>query len=346
MFVKMYDEGDPVGELPAEFVPETTVIDNPPGTGDEPKAEGELYPDDFKPSGEKVETEPSPDEAPAPGGEEQAPAPGADDFYKDDTELLKELDIEGDNIRDVLLAQKQQIADADTSYNKISPQAKRLESLATKLGISPDDVLSSLETLDPRNAAAEGPQWGDLDDFLAKNNVAAEHQPFYKNLATALLNGIAPQIQGQFGRLLNSYDGRFDRVDFDRQVDRFLSKKDKDGNEVNSDWNGRQEEIWQTLQDNPKKLGKPNQIDWATRYIKAGETPKTVKKLASKEARERLQDIERKRREKSLESPGRGTDLKPEGGSDDPTSLNYDTEKRGKLIDQLEAKGARFGQAK
>jgi hypothetical protein len=343
MFTKMYDEGDQAGGLPAEVVP-NTVIDQPPESGGK-KDEGELYPEDFDASGEKV-GKPESDDTPAPGGEEQEPSlldKVKPEYYENDAELLAELDIEGDNIRDVLVDMKQRLADGETSYNKISPQAKRLESFAEKVGLSPDDVLKSLEELDPRNAAAEGPQWGGLDDFFAKNNVEAEHQPFYRNLATAMLNGIAPQIEARFGRLLNSYDGRFNRVDFDRQVDRFLAKKDKDGNEVNSDWNGRQEEIWQTLKDNPTKLGKPNAVDWATRFIKAGETPKTVKKLASKEAREKLQEIEANRRKRSLESPGRGADIKSGKGSDDPTSLDYGMEKRDKLIDELERKGGMIG---
>jgi len=235
------------------------------------------------------------------------------------------------SVREALLGLHEKHSALEPEYQKINQVMQRLDQVAKALNVSPDDVIASLGSIDPRNVADQGPQWENTDKYLGGVNFDDPNAAtFHKGMAGAILQDVLPAVQGQFGRILNGLYSDIADVRTDMSLNKFM------GNSKNAEWVGREADIKHALEMNPGYRDKPNAIDLATRWIKAGAEPKSVKKQVSDNVRKALQEIQAKKRAGHLESPGRGI---PSGKA--PTDLDkMSHDQVGALIDDAERKGA------
>lgn len=254
-----------------------------------------------------------------------------------EADLLAELGLEGEyeDVRSALSAHKTLKSSTNTDRQQLARLAQAAKN--TGSGATVDDIIASLEGISPDKMATQGPQWANTDKFLNQHS-DAENIPFYKNMMSAALQDMLPQIQGQFSRLIQTIAGDYDGLKEDFSLDKFMRQTNDKGEPKNAAWKGREKEIKDALKLNPQYKGKPNAIALATQFIMAGKEPVSVSEKVAKETRKKLQIIKAKSRSSHLEGPGRSA-----SPGKMPTDINkFSTKQLEGTIDSLEKKGHKF----
>lgn len=223
-----------------------------------------------------------------------------------EADLLKEFNLEGeyDDVRAALSAHKTLKLSTNTDRQQLARLAQAAKN--TGSGATVDDIIASLEGISPDKMATQGPQWANVNKFLDQHS-DAENVSFYKNMMSAALQDMIPQIQGQFSRLIQTIAGDYDGLKEDFSLDKFMRQTNDKGELKNASWKGREKEIKDALKLNPQYRGKPNAIALAAQFIMAGKEPVSVSEKVAKETRKKLQIIQNKARISHLERPGRST---------------------------------------
>jgi hypothetical protein len=303
------DDGGMGGSLPdapAKLQPIETVEENP-NTGPTPfddmpkdelhKMEKAVGVEKDKPAGAE----------PPPGGEPPPDTPPADE-YASEAEWIKDLGLtfekEYENIRDLVMDLHQGKKELERRYGDEHPLVDKINTMAKNLNTTPEAVVEAISnSLDPRRAAAPPEKMFDnFEKFLGQTQFEEDHAPdFYRTMAGALYSDIVAGLESRFGRLLNSYDSRFDEMQLDYQLDKVLGDPKHEG------WKHRRNEIRSVLLDpaHASRRGKSDSIEWAMRYISAGEKPTSVEEKARQLTKEQIQKIEERKRKYYSEGPGR-----------------------------------------
>lgn len=329
--------GGALPETPAKLPPIETVDENP-NTGPTPfddmsKAELNRMQKAINPDTEP--TKPEPTESPPEVPPETPPeTPSSEDEYASEAEWIKDLNIaldkEYDNIRDLVMDLHQGKKELERTFGEEHPLVDRIQTMAKNLNTTPENVIEAMSNaLDPRRAAAPPEKmFENFENFIGKTEFEEpEHGTFYRQMAGALYADIVAGLESRFGRILNGYDNRFDEMALDYRLDKVLADPKHEG------WKNRRNEIRSLLLDpaHDSKRNKSDAIEWAMRYITAGEKPKSVKEEVNKLTKEQLQEIEARKRKYYTEGPGRA----PMASKLPPDTRNFTRE-------QLEAELKRF----
>lgn len=253
-----------------------------------------------------------------------------------EADLLEEMGMsEYPDLRTAMSALKTLKSSTNTDKQQLARLAQAAKN--TGSGATVDDIIASLEGISPDKMASQGPQWANIDKFLGQHT-DAENVPFYKNMMSAALQDMIPQIQGQFSRLIQTIAGDYDGLKEDFSLDKFMRQTNDKGEPKNASWKGREQEIKDALKLNPQYKGKPNAIALATQFIAAGKEPPSVSEKVAKETRKKLQILQSKKRGSHLEGPGRST---PPGKA--TTDINKMTTKQlESVMENAEKKGHKF----
>lgn len=277
----------------------------------------------------------------APPGEETPPgAPPEAGFYDTDSEFLSEFgsDLEGyTDIRSALTGLLRENTDMKSRIGGSEGQlTAKLDTLSKQYGIPSDGLLEAMsDALDPSRMAQEGPNFQNFEGFLSNNkfdNFEVE-APFYRSMGQALLADITNAVEAKFARGYNSLHGQIQDMGLDSRIDRFLR------NDKNAAFRGREGDIRKVLQGDLKhQIGKPNDVDIATRYLGATAPQATVREAANKIAGDKVRAAKEKARKFYIETGGRTPP--PVGKITDPEKMTE--AQRGAEIDRLEKAGARI----
>ena len=246
--------------------------------------------------------------------------------FMEEDELLEEMQMMGlgeyTDVRQALLA----LRDLKSSTNKEHQVITRLTEVAKNLNVSPEDIIESIATLNPREMGTQGPQYQNIDKALSKYDTDENSGKFYRDITNAMLEDISPAIAGQFARVFNGLEGKYSDLAMDFKLLKFTS------NPKNTGWSGRENEIKEALHLNPKFNDKPNAIDLATKWINFNSESASSKKQISIGVKEKLQKLRENKRKGFVDAPGRGTPhgKKPkEMTQADREAIMDDADKRG-----------------
>lgn len=300
-FLDFRDTGGVVAAKP--IVP----IDNSGGRKAEPPANASIKPseaaiDDLENSGAgDFSPENTGGEGIDDAGESEG-APQATDVYADDVEFLKELDpdTEYTSVREALTDLIGKNKNFQSEFEPLKRLSDQLESIGKALNVPPDELLGYLQDLNPQNMATAGPQWENTDKFLASQNIAEDYKPFYKNLAGSLAQDIRTQMQSEIARAFHSLNGQMNDMQFQGQMSKFMSNP-KNAERAKG---FSEKQIKQVIQQT-NMTGKPNAIDFAVRFLLAGQEPPAQKKAVNVEAKNIAQNLLKKIRETGGEPAGR-----------------------------------------
>jgi hypothetical protein len=299
--------GGQLPETPAKLHPIETVDENP-NTGptpfdDMPKDELNRMAKEagVDTSGETppAEIEPPPEKPPETSPEEE---------YDSEAEWIKDLGIafdkEYDNIRDLVMDLHRGKKELEGRYGEEHPLVDKIQTMAKTLNTTPENVIEALSnSLDPRRSAGQPEKMFENFENLISQTQFEEPQAadFYRKIAGALSADIISQMESRFGRLLNKYDSDIDEMRLDYRLDKVLSEPKHES------WKNRRNEIRSLLLDpaHSSKRGKSDAIEWAMRFISAGEKPASVEEKARKLSKEQIQAIEERKRKYYSEGPGR-----------------------------------------
>jgi len=237
-----------------------------------------------------------------------------DEGYASEAEWIKDLNLgfeqQYDNVRDLVMDLHKKSLEFEKRYGAEHPIMDKLEKTARTLGVTPESLMDGLaSSLDPRGQAMpQGHQFQNFEKFIADHSGDIDFQGengrwgnYYRSMAGAIAADITSQIESRYGRLLNGYDTRIDELGLDYRLDQHLADPKR------ADWKKRRHEIRNTLLDPKHKefLGKPNDIDWAMRFLGAGDKTETVEQRANRISKDKIQEIEARKRKYHTEGPGR-----------------------------------------
>lgn len=280
---------------------------------------------------------PGDEEPPPPGSEEPGKRFGIDDFELDpDSEKAYLADLGPDfedysSIKEALLDLKQKHTALEPEYDKANQVKTRLDSMAKAMATDTETLMRALGNMDPKRMAQTAAGMQQLEGLLNKTDFDDETAvPFYSRLGNAIMQDVIPAVQGQFSRHINSMTDDIQKLRSDMMLDRFTRDS------KNVEWVGREQEIKHALEMNPQYREQPNAIQMATRWIKAGKEPPTVRKQVAEKTKKKMQELEAKKRSGYLEGPGRATP--PAKPVTDVEKMTRD--QLGNLIDDAEKRGA------
>lgn len=312
---------DSGGSVPAEL-PTTEIIPDrsTPADTDAGKNALDNFIDENPEGAKRFGLEPKADEPAAPADDGEVPK--NDEFvdFSDDRNFLDELGPEFadyENVQDALMSLSGKNKEFSTSHEKNQGVIDQINNISKALGTTPDELVASLGALDPNKVAQQSPEWTGVDSFIKKFDVAEADVPFYRNMANSMAGDIGRQMEAQNARAFNSLYGEIQEIKFESQMNKFLQNPD------NADFNGRNKEIWNTLQnDMPHMIGKSNAVDVATRYLRASKAPVSTKQKVADATKKRYQDIQANKRRLSGEGPARGPDVGGGVAPTDPQKMN------------------------
>lgn len=250
-----------------------------------------------------------------------------------EAELLAELGLQDyQDVRSAILDLKKQASTVQQSVGQYKPLLDKLNTISGELGMTPDmliEALSGIDSAQVSQAPAGNPH---LNQFLQE--VDESSRPYVTKLYGAIQQDMLEKFNGVLGKMANTFEGKLNRTNFEFQMMKFL------GNPKNEQWNGRNDEIWQVLQENPRMIGKPNAVDWATRFITAGQEPTSIDKRVNLKAKEIVQQVQARKKANYQEPAGRGAPTNNKSLLEiarNPAAANH--EQLGQTIDAMEDRG-------